>query len=154
MLPWHGRGCGFKSRQVHSLKMADCIFCKIIKGEIPSTNVYEDENTVAFLDINPITSGHVLVVPREHFETVETASEEALSNAMKAAKKLMIALESFNQGTTLGLNNKTAAGQSVPHVHFHLIPRNRGDGLPPWPSKKYEKGEAEAIADKIKRLLK
>lgn len=133
--------------------MPDCIFCKIIKGEIPSTKVYEDKNTLAFLDINPITPGHILVAPKEHTETVEEISEKSLTETIKVTKKLISILDQFNEGTNIGLNNKTAAGQLVPHVHFHLIPRNKGDGLKHWPSKKYDKGQAEAIADKIKRLL-
>lgn len=133
--------------------MPDCIFCKIIKGEIPSTKVYEDKNTIAFLDINPIKPGHLLVAPKEHAETVEEISEKSLTEAIKVTKKLISILDQLNDGTNIGLNNKTAAGQLVPHVHFHLIPRNKGDGLKHWPSKKYDKGQAEAVADKIKRLL-
>ena len=134
--------------------MPDCVFCKIIQGEIPSTKVYEDENTVAFLDINPVNKGHTLVVPRSHHETIEETPEKVLSSAIAVVKKVIIALDKLNEGTNVGINNKAAAGQLVPHVHFHVIPRNKGDGLKHWGSKKYEKGEAEAVADKIKRLLK
>ncbi len=134
--------------------MADCIFCKIIKGEIPSTKVYEDKNTVAFLDINPVAQGHLLVVPKEHAEFIEEISEKSLTEAIKVTKKLISILDQFNEGTNIGMNNKPAAGQLVPHVHFHLIPRNKGDGLKHWSSQKYDKGQADAIADKIKRLLK
>lgn len=134
--------------------MTDCIFCKIIKGEIPSTKVYEDKNTLAFLDINPITPGHLLVAPKEHAEIIEEISEKSLTEAIKVTKKLISVLDQFNEGTNIGLNNKSAAGQLVPHVHFHVIPRNEGDGLKHWPSQKYDKGQAEAVADKIKRLLK
>lgn len=133
--------------------MKDCIFCKIIKGEIPSTKVYEDKNTIAFLDINPITSGHLLVSPKEHAETIEEISEKSLTEAIKVTKKLISVLDQLNEGCNIGLNNKVAAGQLVPHVHFHLIPRNKGDGLKHWSGKKYDKGQAEAIADKIKKLL-
>ena len=134
--------------------MSDCIFCKIIKGEIPCTKIYEDKNTITFLDINPVTPGHLLVVPKSHHETIEETPEEVLSTTIAVVKKVIIALDKLNEGTNIGVNNKIAAGQLVPHVHFHLIPRNKGDGLKHWGSKKYAKDEAEAIADKIKRLLK
>lgn len=133
--------------------MTDCIFCKIIKGEIPCTKVYEDKKTVAFLDINPINKGHTLVVPKEHFETVENTPEKTLSETIAVVKKIIVAIDKLNEGSNVGVNNKSAAGQLVPHVHFHVIPRNKGDGLKHWGSKKYEKGEAEAVAEQIKRLL-
>lgn len=134
--------------------MENCTFCKIIKGEIPSTKVYEDKNTLVFFDINPVTPGHLLVVPKEHAETIENISEKSLTEAIKVTKKLTSIIDQLNEGTNIGVNNKPAAGQLVPHVHFHLIPRNKGDGLKHWSSQKYDKGQAEAIADKIKRLLK
>lgn len=134
--------------------MTDCIFCKIIKGEIPCTKVYEDKNTIAFLDINPVNPGHTLVVPKAHYETIEETPEKTLSEAIAVVKKIIIAIDQLNEGSNVGVNNKSAAGQLVPHVHFHVIPRNKGDGLKHWGSRKYEKDEAEAVAEQIKRLLK
>ena len=134
--------------------MKDCIFCKIIKGDIPSTKVYEDKNTLAFLDIAPITPGHTLVVPKEHAETIDQISDDSLKKSVIVIKKIVSALDNFNEGVNVGLNHKEAAGQLVPHVHFHLIPRNSGDGLKSWQGGNYKEGEAEEISSKIKSLLK
>jgi len=134
--------------------MNDCVFCKIIKGEIPCTKIYEDKNTLAFLDINPITKGHTLVIPKEHATIIEELTDDSLSKTMVVVKKIVTVLDQLNEGCNLGLNNKEAAGQLVPHVHFHIMPRNKGDGLVSWPGGKYKEGEADKVANKIKSLLK
>jgi len=129
-----------------------CIFCKIIAGEIPSYKVYEDEWTLAFLDINPVNQGHTLVVPKKHYANIEEADEEMLCRIIKTIKKVGFSLKK-NLGVA-GYNvleaNDPEAGQSVPHLHFHLVPRIKGDGLKHWPQKEYEPGEAEAVLKKIK----
>ena len=132
--------------------MADCVFCKIVKGELPSDKVYEDQDTVAFLDINPTREGHTLVIPKKHFVNMEDISEEDLQKVIVVVKKIGKALkeglgvESYN----ICENNDPAAGQIIPHVHFHLIPRYKGDGLKPWPQAQYPKGRSAQILAKIK----
>lgn len=130
----------------------DCIFCKIIAGEIPSFKVYEDEAVLAFLDINPVNPGHTLVVPKKHFANIEEADEEILCRIMKVVKKIGVSLKN-NLGVTgynVGVNNDPMAGQIVPHLHFHVMPRLEGDGYKLWEGKKYKDGEAEKILGKIK----
>jgi len=136
--------------------MTDCIFCKIIKGEIPCDKIFEDKNTIAFLDINPVNKGHTLVVPKKHFETIFDTPDDVLSNLMKAVKKVsnevLDGVEA--DGINLGVNNLRAAGQLVPHVHFHVIPRFNGDGLRHWPGKKLSDSEMKDISKKIKRTMR
>lgn len=128
-----------------------CIFCKIIAGEISSYKVYEDENTLAFLDINPVNPGHILVVPKKHFTNLEEADEETLCQVIKTVKKISSSLKKnlAVAGYNVAVNNDPAAGQVVPHLHFHVIPRLENDGLKLWPQKTYEAGQAEAVLKKI-----
>ena len=109
---------------------ADCVFCKIRDGQVPSMKIYEDEHTLAFMDINPLNSGHCLIVTRTHAPTIWDADEEELQGAIVAAKKLATALREALKPD--GLNvlqaNGAAAFQSVPHFHLHLIPRWNNDG--------------------------
>lgn len=132
--------------------MRDCIFCKIIAGEIPCHKVYEDERTLAFLDINPVNPGHTLVVPKKHAANIEEADEETLYWLIKTVKKVGRSLKENlgAAGYNVAENNDAAAGQLVPHLHFHLIPRRENDGLKSWPQKQYGAGEAEAALNKIK----
>jgi histidine triad (HIT) family protein len=110
--------------------MSDCIFCKIIKGEIPCFKVFEDDDVLAFADINPISRGHVLIVPKRHIENMWEATEEELVTVMRTAKKLIHAIkDAINPDgvAVLQLNGK-AVNQVVMHYHFHLIPRSGGEG--------------------------
>jgi histidine triad (HIT) family protein len=129
-----------------------CIFCKIIAGEIPSYKVYEDEFTLAFLDINPVNPGHTLVIPKKHFANIDEADEETLSLVIKTVKKVGESLKKnlAAPGYNVQENNDPAAGQIVPHLHFHVVPRILDDGLGLWPQKKYKENEAEEILNKIK----
>ena len=131
--------------------MNNCIFCKIINNEIPSYKVYEDENTLAFLDINPVNLGHTLVVPKKHMANIEVASEEVLSQLINTVKKVGQSLKNNLGATGYNVleNNDLIAGQLIPHLHFHLIPRLSNDGLTLWPQKKYQAGEAEEVLRKI-----
>lgn len=133
----------------------NCIFCKIIKGQIPCTKVYEDTDVFVFLDINPINKGHTLVVPKHHSENLYTIPEKDLLACVKTCKKVAIALKEAvkAEGVNIGMNNDGAAGQAVFHSHFHVIPRFSHDGLKHWPGKKYEGKEAEEIAQKLKGSL-
>src|SRR3989338_1693375 len=136
--------------------MEDCIFCKIIFGKIPSAMVYEDDNTISFLDIMPANKGHCLVVPKKHDETFLDISDESLKNLILAAKKVAKALSlSIGSGSyNLVMNNGKEAGQVVAHAHMHLIPRFKGDRLRiKWSHKKYEENEMKELQEKIKKFL-
>ncbi|MBR6229596.1 MAG: HIT family protein [Eubacterium sp.] len=111
--------------------MSDCIFCKIIAGEIPSATVYEDDACKAILDVNPAAKGHVIVLTKEHAEDVFHISDEALSNAICVAKKVAAALKKTYQcdGVNILQNNGEVAGQTVFHLHIHVIPRFKGDSI-------------------------
>ena len=128
--------------------MADeCIFCKIIKGEIPAAKVYEDELILAFLDINPVSEGHCLLVPKDHYDRLEDCA--AIGSKMGRIAKAIIAATNA-EGYNVLNNNGRCAGQLIGHVHFHIIPRRRGDGIfIPWPSKEYPPGRAEELIQKI-----
>lgn len=130
----------------------NCIFCKIIKGEIPSTKIYEDENSLAFLDISPVNIGHTLIIPKEHFQNIYEIPEELIMHLTKIAKKISIALKkSLNaDGINVNMNNDPAALQIVMHAHIHIIPRFKNDGFGPWQGKRpYNEGEMEEIKNKI-----
>jgi len=131
--------------------MKDCVFCKIIKGDIPAQKVYENQHVLAFLDIAPTSPGHTLVVPKAHHENLITTPHDVACHCLDAIKKLAPAIVSATgtEGFNIGLNNGKAAGQAVFHTHFHIIPRIANDGLINWPHAKYKPGEA----DKIQKLI-
>ena len=102
--------------------MEDCVFCKIIKGEIPSEKVYEDENVLAFKDINPVAPVHVLVIPKEHVENVlEVKDEKMISDIFKAINKIANTLGLEKNGFRVVTNCGKDAGQEVMHLHFHIL---------------------------------
>lgn len=112
--------------------MSDCVFCKIINGELPSAKVYEDEHVFAFLDLSQVTKGHTLVIPKEHVPNVYELSEEVAANLFKAVPKIANAVKKAYEPIGLNVlnNNGEAAGQSVFHIHLHIIPRyGKGDGF-------------------------
>jgi len=131
--------------------MENCLFCKIIAGEIPSYKVYKDENVLAFLDIAPCNPGHTLVIPKKHFQNMEDISEEELTKLILGVKRVgnLIKNKLGYQGYNIMENNDPVAGQIVPHIHWHIIPRQDGDGIELWPQSKYEEGEAEEIIKQI-----
>lgn len=136
--------------------MEDCLFCKIIAGEVPSTKVYEDEHSYAFLDITPVAPGHVLLVPKEHARNLFDVSEDTLKNTMPALKKLTRAVKEATNadGINIHVNNEPAAGQAVFHLHFHIIPRFADDELKMWHGKEYDDSKnMEIIAEKIQGQL-
>ena len=110
--------------------MKDCIFCKIVKGEIPCHKVYEDDSTLAFLDVKPHAKGHTVVIPKKHGEFVTDFSDEEFSYVVIKVKKIMEKLKQKLQpdGFNVGWNNGSAAGQVVPHLHIHIMPRWNNDG--------------------------
>lgn len=111
--------------------MNDCVFCKIIKGEIPSTGIYEDEVVKVFLNINPASRGHLLVIPKEHFENVLDCPDEILSHIIKVSKKIAkLAKEKLGaDAINIANNSGKEAGQEVFHLHFHVVPRYKDDGM-------------------------
>jgi histidine triad (HIT) family protein len=137
------------------LENDNCIFCKIVDGKIPCSKVYENDKILAFLDISPINKGHTLVIPKKHYETLLDMPDNLLAELMKAAKKIAKAVirVARTDGFNLIQSNKAVAGQTVPHFHLHIIPRIEGDGLKFWPQGKYEEGEAEKTAEKIRKSI-
>lgn len=134
----------------------DCLFCKIIRDEIPSAKVYEDEHSLAFLDINPVNPGHTLLVPKQHFANLYETSDETLRELMPVIKKLAIAVKKAvsADGINIGMNNDSAAGQLIFHAHIHIIPRHLEDGFKHWHSKRpYKDGEINQVVEKIKSVL-
>ena len=138
--------------------MSNCIFCKIINNEIPSTKIYEDKNSLVILDVRPATKygGHCLVMPKKHFELITDLPNNLLNKLSLVIKKMSKALLKYGEGLNILLNNKKIAGQAISHVHFHLIPRFPNDGVlvEKWISVEYKNDEAKKIASKIKSLLK
>ena len=133
----------------------DCIFCKIILGEIPSYKIYEDEKVLVFLDIGPVSYGHTLIIPKKHYANLEEITEEDICHVVVIVKKIGKAIkEGLNtEGYNITVNNDPVAGQLIAHLHFHIIPRGEGDGLKLWPGGEYKEGEAVKIADKIKKQI-
>lgn len=127
----------------------NCLFCRIVSGEVPATVVYEDENSVAFLDHRPLFHGHTLLVPRKHVETLGELPASLVGPFFKTAQLLSRAVEPAlgAEGTFVAMNNRVS--QSVPHLHIHVVPRKRKDGLKGffWPRTKYN-SEEEMIAVK------
>jgi histidine triad (HIT) family protein len=134
----------------------DCIFCKIIAGEIPSERVYEDEQIVAFLDIGPIARGHALVIPREHHRDLLGTPPELLGAVMAAAQRVAGAVmkATDSEGFNLFQFNGSCAGQEVFHLHFHVIPRRPGDGVRfGWSRSSYGEGEMGDVGARIREAL-
>jgi len=132
--------------------MDDCIFCKIAKGEIPCSKVYEDENVLAFLDISPANKGHTLIIPKEHFETLIDIPVGLLSKMMKTARKVSKKVEKKlkAEGYNIMMSNREAGEQVVKHAHIHVIPRYKSDDFKlVWTHKKYEEGEMEKYREKL-----
>lgn len=115
--------------------MNDCIFCKIMKGELPCMKIYEDERTMAFLDIAKDVDGHILVIPKKHVTNILDADGETLSHVMNTVKKIGVHLTEncgYEGMNILNANNE-CSGQTVFHLHIHVIPRKHGDGVAGFP---------------------
>lgn len=110
--------------------MADCIFCRIIAGAIPCEKVYEDSAVLAFMDINPVTRGHVLVIPKRHSTDISGMTDEEIAAVGRALKIIAPAAKAAAKAEGFNILNNAGcvAGQAVEHVHFHVIPRTTGDG--------------------------
>ncbi len=133
----------------------DCIFCKIVKGEIPCQKVYENDKILAFLDIMPIHKGHTLVIPKEHHADILEMPDDTLAELAKTAKKISKAVKKAAKadGFNIGQNNGAAAGQAVFHFHLHIIPRFNDDGLKSWPHQKLPEEDMKQIQEDIKNSL-
>ena len=116
-----------------------CIFCKIVSGEIPSSKLLETDSVIAFLDIAPVTPGHALLTPKEHYVTLSETPVDLVTAMCSELPALTRAVKADAAGLNLVVNHGRAAGQEVDHVHFHLIPRHPGDDFRVhWPRGKYE----------------
>ncbi len=140
--------------------MTACIFCQIVEGILPSSKVYEDEICLAFLDIQPVNPGHILVVPKEHFRDLADLPANIGSRLFHIAQRITLSLPRTgikNEGADIFLAHGEAAGQEVFHVHLHVIPRYEGDGFGfrfgPNYSNLPERSELDAIATQIKQQL-
>ena len=137
--------------------MQDCIFCKIVAGSIPSCKVYEDENTIAFMDVGPLVKGHTLVIPKKHHDPLTDTPPETLLACMQTVKLVMQAQQKALgcQGVNLHQANGAAAGQVVPHLHFHVIPRFVDDGHHwNWNAQSYATQEAmQEMAQRIQENI-
>jgi len=134
----------------------ECIFCKIVRGEIPCAEVYSDDNILAFLDIAPISKGHTLVIPKDHYENLFDMPEELGNHFLKVMKILGLAIMKTTGATGINvvMNNYSSAGQVVPHAHWHLVPRIEGDGLFRLKQNKYDSDEdMVTLASKIKKNI-
>jgi histidine triad (HIT) family protein len=139
----------------------NCLFCRIVSGEVAAVVVYEDENALAFLDHRPLFPGHTLLVPRKHYETLADLPATQVGPLFKDAQLLSRAVESAMEaeGSFVAMNNRVS--QSVPHLHVHIVPRRRKDGLKGffWPRTKYKTDEElqlvqQKIAAAIDKLKK
>ncbi|NLE66087.1 MAG: HIT family protein [Lentisphaerae bacterium] len=136
----------------------ECVFCRIVKGDLPSCKIYEDDDVLAFMDIGPVVKGHSLVIPKAHHNAVTDVPPELLCKVVAVAQKVvraqMAALDA--DGVNIHQANGRAAGQVVPHLHFHVIPRFLSDEHSwNWKTRKYSDiPEMQALADRIKSRIK
>jgi histidine triad (HIT) family protein len=133
-----------------------CIFCKIVAGQIPCFKLLEDETTIAFMDINPVNPGHALSVAKGHWPTVDVIPSDVLASVARTAQRVAKAV--IGELKPIGVNllqaNGAGAGQSVPHLHIHVMPRREGDGVRlNWDYKPGDMAEIEAIYKRLKAAL-
>ncbi|MCR4284237.1 MAG: HIT family protein [Parcubacteria group bacterium] len=135
--------------------MNDCIFCKIIKGEIPADKIYEDDNFLAFLDITPINLGHALLIPKNHYKDLFEIPDDTLCKIGPVIKKVAGAVKEGTKadGINIGMNNGRAAGQIVFHAHIHIMPRFSDDGYKLWHGKEYDKDTSKKTAKEIRKFI-
>ena len=141
--------------------MTDCIFCKIIEGNLPSSNVYDDDICVAFMDIQPVNPGHTLVVPKVHSKDLSDLPADTGAHLFQIAQRIALHIPETNvksEGINLLLAHREAAGQEVFHVHLHVIPRYKDDGFGFKFGPKYtnlaERSELDSIAKQIAEAIK
>jgi histidine triad (HIT) family protein len=134
----------------------NCIFCKIVAREVPCARLLEDDAAMSFLDIGPLAQGHALLIPKEHYETLDQMPPEAAAAVLKHLPALAAAVQGATgcRGLNVLQNNGRVAHQFVPHVHFHIIPRNPDDEFQfNWPTGTYPEGRIEQLAEAIRSKL-
>lgn len=164
-------GCCFLSRGIHVIMLPtmpieqpaareDCVFCKIVRGTAPASTVYADDLVMAFMDIQPVNEGHILIVPRVHAASLDELAVETGAQLFRVAMELSMAIRQSGvrcEGVNLSLADGEAAGQEVFHVHLHLIPRFRGDGFglrfPADYQMLPERGRLDEVAADIRQAL-
>ncbi len=134
-----------------------CAFCEIAQGRVAASVVFEDSDCIAFLDHRPLFPGHCLLIPKTHYETMADLSDDALKALFGTARRLSVAVEEgmAAEGSFVAVNNRVS--QSVPHVHVHVVPRRKKDGLKGffWPRTKYrDEAEMEAARDAVASAMK
>ncbi len=131
--------------------MSDCVFCKIVKGELPTTKVYEDNYFLALLSIEPIAFGHTLIIPKKHVPFMPDADDATIGGIFKLAKQLIPAIK---KGVGCDFIQLSVVGEEIPHFHVHLMPRYADDNMPRWPTKKYKDAEEkDTVGKKITQAL-
>jgi histidine triad (HIT) family protein len=133
-----------------------CVFCKIVRKEAPASIVYEDEVVLAFMDIRPVSEGHTLIIPKQHWIDVFDIPEELLASTHKIAKKIALAVKEAAQadGVSIVQQNGKAAGQDIFHLHIHVIPRFEGKKMPRFEELGVADRETlEKSAEKVRRHL-
>lgn len=126
--------------------MPDCLFCKIVRGEVSSVKIYEDDEFLAFMDIYPVMKGHVLLIPKNHVEWMQDEEDSMVGKAFILTKKLMIKMK---KGLSCDFVQIGVVGEAIKHFHIHLIPRYLDDNMLRWPVVKYADSEIEEYAKKI-----
>ena len=137
--------------------MSDCIFCKIIKGELPCSKIYDDECVIAIMDIQPVNQGHVLIIPKQHFELITELDEELAAHIMIVANTVNAAIRKSSlksEAINYFLADGKAAGQDVFHVHLHVIPRCKRDGFGLKFSKKYFQLPYRIVLDEAAEIIR
>ena len=131
--------------------MTNCIFCKIVNGEIPSEKIYENKDVLAFLDANPVTKGHLLIIPKKHYENIFDIPKDILKENIEVAQKISLLLKEKlgAEGINLLNSNNKIAQQDVPHYHVHVIPRYSGDEFEIVFKDKTENKNLKETANKI-----
>ena len=133
----------------------DCIFCKIVQGKIPARKIMETEKTLAFLDAFPLTKGHTLVIPKNHYAKIQEMKKEENTDLFDTVRILADRIERLTSSCLIAIHNGKESGQEVPHVHVHIIPRNTDDGAGPIHSMfrqrpKFSNSEFEDLAQKLR----
>jgi histidine triad (HIT) family protein len=134
----------------------DCIFCRILDGQVPAIKVLEDDACLAFMDIGPLAEGHVLLIPADHVETADQLTADRAAAMLRHLPALVRAVRAATgcEGVNVLQNNGRVAHQVVMHVHFHIIPRDSGDAFHfNWPAGTYPDGRAEELAEAIRKHL-
>lgn len=136
---------------------SNCVFCKIAAGEIPSTRVFETDEAIAFLDINPVNKGHILIIPRAHYARVLDLPDDLSAHIGSLLPRLARAVHEATgaEDSNVVINSGPVAGQTVFHCHWHIVPRFQGDPVRwPWPQGSYAGDEASQMSDAIIKALK